>query len=751
MAGRPLRLLRRRARVLAVCRPRSPHLRARGRTQPDWLGLLEEQLAQLDLPEALPFMAALCGVEGAPSTELGAQSFQIRLHESIVAVLRRLAAREPTILHLDDLHWADGPTVALLRATLGLCDELPLLVLVSTRPEAARQVAELEGGIVAASVRVELEPLAGEAVREIAAGILGAPPASSLVAELLERTRGNPFFVEEVTRSLVEHDELVERAGEWHMVPGWEGDRVPLTVEGILAARVDALDERERDALEVLSIIGRRADGGLARAVSGEIDTAVSTLVAAGFLEPPDASSQVLAFHHPLIQQVVYSRLLRRRRSRLHSLVGDAAERLYGVDDASVDLFARHFYLGEEPPKAYPYLLRAADRAERLFANEQALTQLRRALELTDAVAGAADDRPELLLRRAKLEETVGRYEKARSLYHEVAATGHLRAAIGEAEVLRLLGRQEEAATRLEQARQAHPDPTRGDAAAFALAEGYLLRMRGEMDAAADAFERGAAAASGHDDLLEGELLLERGYTVTFTIGPEEGLACVNRARLVLERTEDLPLLARTLRILGGIQSDLALAEDDDKTMQQAREALEQAQSLAARTGNAEEQAASLINLAVVAGYLGEYETALQADHEALAAFEAAGLKVGVACAYCNIADHLEELARWEEALDVARQALAVAEEIDMPIWTSGALLSIASAELALGNPQPAADAAEDALARALAHGLHDRAESALRGAINAHEALGNYERVEALRRQGDELGGDDFAAGMRS
>jgi class 3 adenylate cyclase/tetratricopeptide (TPR) repeat protein len=704
----------------------------------DARALLQERLAELGLPEALPFVAALCGVE-QEATEQDAQSFQVRLHESVVGVLREIAAREPTILHLDDLHWADGPTVALLRKVIGLCGETSLLVLVSTRPDALALVEELTSD---GSIRIDLEPLAEEAVREIATSILGAPPAQELVEELVERTRGNPFFVEEVTRSLVERAELVERDGEWHTRPGWEADQVPLTVEGILAARIDSLAEPERDALEVLSIIGRRADGELARAVSGEIDVAVPTLVGAGLLDPPEETSYVLAFHHPLIQQVVYSRLLRRRRARLHSLVGEAAEELYGVDDASVDLFARHFYLGEEPHKAYPYLLRAADRAERLFANEQALTQLRRALELTDIVS-TTRARLDLLHRCARLEETVGRYEEALRLYHEVAEAGDFRGWIGEAAMLRTLGRlsEDEALARLDQAREAFPDPEPSEIAALAMEEGQLLRMRGDLRGGAQAFERAIAAVAGQDLALEGELLGLLGYTLSLIGSAQDGLPQALRAREIFERTGDLPRLALTLRTLGGIQSDLAVAEDDRAGLEQARATLEQAQSLAHRVGNAEEQAASLINLAVVLDQLGEYEAALEADREALAAFDSVGLKPGVACAWCNLADHLTDLERWEEALDAARHGLAVAREVDMPFWITGALVGIAYSELGLGNFGAAAEAAEEAAEIALAHGLARRTEWALRYAIEAHEGLGNRERVEELRQQADELG----------
>jgi adenylate cyclase len=705
------------------------------------LALLEAQLAEVALSEALPFVAALCGVEGA-AVELDAHSFQVRLHESVAALFRALVSQEPTVLHIDDLHWADGPTAALLRRVLGLCSELPLLVLASTRPEALPVIADLETAGPEVPVRIELEPLAKGAVREIATGILGAPPSNALVEELLERTHGNPFFVEEVTRSLRERDELTQRDGEWRTRPGWDGGQVPLTVEGILAARIDALDEPQRDGLEVLSVIGRRADGELARAVKSDIDTVVPTLVGAGLLEPPVAPDYVLSFHHPLIQQVVYSRLVRRRRARLHARVGGAAEQLYGVDDASVDLFARHFYLGEEPAKAYPYLLRAAERAERLFANEQALTQLNRALELTDLVDASSEERLGLIRRCAKLEETVGHYDEALSLYREVAAAGDLHAAIGEIEVLRKVGQlgRDEAFALLERAREAHPDPAPTEVAALALEEGLLLRGRGEMHASIEALERGVAAVSGQHSSLEGELLLELGYSLELAGRHREGLLYASRAYEILQRAQDLPRLALALRVLGGIQCDLADAAGDREGLQQARETLEQAQALAHRVGNVEEQAAALINLAVVLGYLAEYEAALDVDRDALAAFESVGIVRGVACARCNIADHLNSLGRWDEALPAARKALEVARAIEMPMWITGALLSISVAELALGNPQPAVEAASEAADLALANGLPERARWAFHHESNAHEALGNHKRAEELRKQRDEL-----------
>jgi adenylate cyclase len=700
----------------------------------DVLGSLREQLEELGLEETLPFVGALCGVDAAPATELGAQSFQ-GLHESVVAVLRALAGARPTVLHLDDLHWADGPTLALLRDVLGATHDTPLLLLVSARPEAAALVDELADRSGAPSARLQLGPLADDGVQQIAAAILGGPPAAGLVEALVERTQGNPFFVEEVTRSLAERGELVQRGGAWHTSPDWAGEQVPLTVEGILAARVDALPQRERDALEVLSIVGRRADRELARRIDDGIEPAVPALVAAGLLDPPAEPGHVLAFHHPLIQQVVYSRLLRRRRADLHRTVGETAELLHGADDAWVDLLARHFYLGERADKAYPYLLRAAERAERLFANEQALSHLERALELVEQLPDAGGERPELLLRCAGLEEVRGRYPQALALYGEVLeSTGDIRAALGEAATLRKLGDYERCLATLARARAAHPEPSPPEAAALALEEGWVLGLRGENHAAADVLENGFAAIAGSDDQLEGQVLVVLARTLELIDRADGALERAERARLLFERPGDLPRLAMTLRVLGGVQHDLAGDERDG--LQGARETLEQGLALARRVGNAEERAASLINLSQVLAELGELDAAIEADREALAAFRSVGLKAGVAWSYCNLAEHYHDAGLWQESREAAGEGLAVAEEIDSPYWASGALIGIAQAELATGNAEAAVAAAEDAAERALAHTLTARGRSALKAAIAAHEALGNTERAEELRRR---------------
>src|SRR5205085_5275524 len=129
------------------------------------------------------------------------------------------------------------------------------------------------------------------------------------------------------------------------------------------------------------------------------------------------ASSDEFSFHHALVQDVAYARLLRRRRKQLHLIVAQAVEDLYGAGDEAVDLLARHLYLGEAGAKAVDYLVRAGDRGRRLFANEEAITHFERAAEIAAQHDELRDRLDEIELSVADLKELVGRYDAARSLY----------------------------------------------------------------------------------------------------------------------------------------------------------------------------------------------------------------------------------------------------------------------------------------------------------------------------------------------
>src|SRR5207249_823301 len=238
--------------------------------------------------------------------------------------------------------------------------------------------------------------------------VLDGTPPDDLVDFVSRRTSGNPFFIQELLRAVRDGGALAAVDGRLEMRAGWDERRLPPTIEGVLAARIDLLPREAANVLQTASVIGRRVRVALLAAVAGklELEPQLDELLRAGFLEHAlEDDERVVVFHHALVQDAAYSRLLRRRQRELHLRVADNAESLYGSGDHVIDLLARHLYLGGSE-KAIEYLRRAGGRALRLYANEEAILHFGRALELSP-------DDIELRLQVADLHELVGDYDEA--------------------------------------------------------------------------------------------------------------------------------------------------------------------------------------------------------------------------------------------------------------------------------------------------------------------------------------------------
>jgi class 3 adenylate cyclase len=301
------------------------------------------------VPHAVPYVLRLLGLPVAADDDvvrLEPEEFHRRLHGVLGAWLAALAAEQPTVIVLEDVHWADRSTIELTASLRGLTTTLPLVLYLIGRPEARPVVAE----VAAEALVVELGPLAERHVEQFLESILDGSPPRTLAGTVHAHTGGNPFFVEELVRSMQETDALERVNGVWRLRPGWEPDELPPNVEGVLGARIDLLPVETAAVLQSASVIGRRIRLPLLRALERDqtrVDAAVDRLVQAGFLDALDEDGETgLVFHHALVQDVAYSTLLRRTRRTLHLRVAETAERMYGDGDDTIDLLARHLYLG---------------------------------------------------------------------------------------------------------------------------------------------------------------------------------------------------------------------------------------------------------------------------------------------------------------------------------------------------------------------------------------------------------------------
>jgi len=339
-----------------------------------------------DLPARLatPLLALLdAPVDDAGWQALDPEERRRRTIEAVRHLLRALAQRTPTCVVVEDLHWIDAETQATLDRLVEGLPGARLLLVVTYRPDYAHPWG---GKTFYEHVRVD--PLPADGAQRLLDALLGpASGLASLKARLIERTEGNPFFLEECVQHLVETGALVGAPGAYHAVGDAQGADVPETVHAVLAARIDRLDPADKDVLQAAAAIGKDVPEALLRAVSERpvavLDQALARLRAAEFLYESRLFPDVqYTFKHALTLEVALGTLLREQRRRLDARIVEALER--GDPDRRaehVDRLAHHARRGEVWDKALVYCREAGERAAARSAHRAAAGCFEQALE----------------------------------------------------------------------------------------------------------------------------------------------------------------------------------------------------------------------------------------------------------------------------------------------------------------------------------------------------------------------------------
>jgi adenylate cyclase len=664
------------------------------------------------------YFARLLGDDSTAAVgNLEPEAFRRELHTAFARWFRAHRERGPTILVLEDVHWADASSLALTRELLRTAG---VGMILTGRPEAEGRLAELTADAADVTTLV-LGTLDEDAVAEVVAGALGSAPPPELTRFVVQRTEGNAFFAKELVRGLRDSGALVRAEETWKLRPGWDEEDVPPTIEGVLAARIDLLPRAAAATLGTASVIGRRVPLPLLQAVAGDLGLAESLdqLMAAGLLDRVTSDGvELLSFHHALVQDVAYGRLLRRHRRDLHRRVGETAEELYGVRDDVIGLLARHFYLGETGEKAVGYLVRAGVRAKELFANEEAILHFRHASELSPD--------PDILLQLGDLYELVGRYEEALATYEGVrVATGDIRAWRGLASTHRKKGEYLQAFNTVDDA--LHADELRGqDVLPLWLEGGWSLSVAGRVEEAADMLVAALETVDGRSESVVGHLLLQLARTETLRGDFDAAVGHTLDAEPIFADADDPRGLASTMRIRGDAQARAGRLADASETLRHGLE-------LARRTGSVEEIGGCLINLGILEFERGRVDDAIAYDREAIEEFERVGHGSGRTTGYANLAHKLAQSGRFDEAEEWATRALELSERIGHPVSRADATDTLAAIYAKQGRFADAAVRAEEASALYLEIGMGEQARDALAVASDAWTQAGEELRARSV------------------
>jgi len=329
-----------------------------------------------------------------PDSSLPADQRQARLFDALTVLLLDLARRNPLLLTLEELHWANDSTLAWLHYLARHLGQVPLLMLATYRQEDVGPGHPLRGLALrlereGLATRLELGPLSRE---DLAVWMTGA--SDPLVTRVYRQAEGNPFFMLETLRTLFEEGRVRLVGGRW-VEDGVAGDLpIPTSVRQVVQARLDRLPSHVRRAAEVAAVIGR----GFCLEVlgqawgQGEEATleALDELLRRRLIREEDTHScDDYAFAHHLVREAIYQGLHHRRRRRLHRLVGEAMERLHAGRPEVAGELAYHFERAHEREKALLWLVEAGEQAWRGYACREALGYFRCAVALLDP--GRAD------------------------------------------------------------------------------------------------------------------------------------------------------------------------------------------------------------------------------------------------------------------------------------------------------------------------------------------------------------------------
>jgi class 3 adenylate cyclase/tetratricopeptide (TPR) repeat protein len=305
-----------------------------------------------------------------------------RTLDAVKRLLLRESQVQPLGLILEDLHWIDSETQALLDSLVESLPTARLLLLVNYRPEYRH-----EWGSKTYYTQLRLDPLPAESADALLGALLGDDAGlTALKALLIERTEGNPFFLEESVRTLVETGDLVGERGAYRLGNARPAIQVPPSVQAILAARIDRLPAREKRLLQSASVIGQDVPFGLLQAIADETEDGLrqglASLQAAEFLYEASLFPDLeYTFRHALTHDVAYGGLLQERRRGLHARIVDAIERLYPSRlTEQVERLADHALRGEVWEKAATYMGQAGTKAMTRSANRAAVAAFEEAL-----------------------------------------------------------------------------------------------------------------------------------------------------------------------------------------------------------------------------------------------------------------------------------------------------------------------------------------------------------------------------------
>ena len=697
-----------------------------------------------------------------------------RLLDVTLELLRAQAKEKPVLLLFDDFQFADTASIELLNYVARNIVGDPLLICLAYRPDErlALEVEEQEY-----FTRMVLNELSAESSLNLVKSIVSMEKMPEALGQLIAtRAQGNPFFVEELVRTLIDTGNLLPDASRegYYLAKDLEKVDIPDTIYGAIMTRLDRMDEETRDVLRVASVIGQFFEYRTLRDIfpyrvtDEELLYRLVNLTGLGVITTAkEGPVSEYYFRHVLAQEVTYESLPYARRRELHHKVGDYLEKQnVGSLEEYCELLFYHYDRARDSSKALNYSVKAGDKARKLYINQEAITYYRRAIELTAQVSGAGGGlKSRVLESLGDVYELTGQYDQALDSYkasqrwcqfRQGAKTGSRRRAavpptqitpISKKERTRQIsalchkraivyerkGSYDTAIEWLDRGLNMLGTRDRQRARLFLTRAGILYR-KGRTAEALDWSRRAlitSRSIGNPDDIAHSYYLLDMIYTDLGNIG--RAIMYRHRALDIYEETGDLLGQARVLNNLG---VDCYYEGNWDKAKGYYHKSLQIREKIGDITG----VATVSNNLGEVLSDQGYLDDAIKSFMVCLESWERIGYVLGVGLSSSNLGRAYTRQGDWRKALEHLEKSSNIFERLQSRAFLAEVCQRMAEAYLGMGQIQKAMDLCERSLALALELKMPVTQGAVCRTLGQVYRTLGEWDEAEQMLNESQKI-----------
>lgn len=577
---------------------------------------------------------------------------------AIKKLILKVSLNGPVVFYLEDLHWMDPISLELVNQLMDAISTHPILIYGSFRRDFAHQWHDKSQ-----LTQINLQALTEEQSLDLVSHMLNMSEVPESLSKLIsEKSDGNPLYIEEIIKSLVDTDQLKKSGSSWKVNGELEGIEIPTTLQGLIAARIDRLHGSTKKVLQYASVIGRQfSDLILADAsqLEAELSEALSFLRKKEliFELSSEIDEIIYIFKHALTQEVAYESILRRKRKEFHEKVAQSLEALFLKDpdkraDEQLESLAHHYLNAENSQKAIHYLHLSAKRMASNFSNEDALKSYSKAIDLIHKSLETTDDEIEadILYSMGDICTLVGDYEQSETHF---------------------------------QALQVIAERTKNN---LLLAKAYrrigdIYRLRGNPDTALELLQKSLSYSDSISD-FEGKIrtLKALGAVSKLAHEPEKALEFYEEGLSGARSLKNNNLIAEYL-------NDIAIIYIGQQDFDKAEAYLSESISISNEVKNLKSLLiSSTLNLGVVAYYRKNFKLALVKFKEASAFSKQIGDLKNIIISTHNIGEILKEFENYEEALNSFQEAYSLSKEMGNELEELNNLLLVGHVLTKLGK-----------------------------------------------------------------